>query len=290
MSRPTPAKRRRKRPVMDEAHASEERWAISYMDMVTVMMCLFIVLFAISQVDQQKFEQLSRSLGAALGCGASEMQILDGNNAILDGQDGTQEQEMSISPDSVMGDLQKQGEDEATQVARKEVQNMQDLKALIQGDLEAKGLADEVSFRYTERGLVIGLVTENVFFEPSKAALSDTTMHVLDTMAPRLRDLPNEVSVEGHANVLPPNSTYETNWELSTDRATKVTRHLVEQGGLPGSRVIATGFGDTRPLVDGTDEASLAMNRRVDIVIVTTATGEARDRLGQMVTQLQAGE
>ncbi|MFT0847541.1 flagellar motor protein MotB [Actinomycetaceae bacterium L2_0104] len=288
MSR-APAKRRRRRPVAAEQHASEERWAISYMDMVTVMMCLFIVLFAISQVDQQKFEQLSKSLGAAFGGDASQLQILDGNPGILDGQEGTQSESEPLSVEQMLAASQMPGDD-AAQIAREEIANMQDLKEQLQSDLEALDLADEVSFRYTDRGLVVGLVTENVFFQPSQADLSETTVRVLDTIAPRIRDLPNEIAVEGHANVLPPNASYETNWELSVDRATKVTRHFTERGGIPGNRILATGFGDTRPLVTGKDPESLAMNRRVDIVVVTTATGEARDQLGQMVEQLEGGE
>ncbi len=287
MSKPS-STLRRKRVAAEEPHNSE-RWAVSYMDMVTVMMCLFIVLFAISQVDQQKFEQLSKSLGAAFGGDATQMEILEGNAGILNGQDGIQDEQSPLSIEQMLAASEHPVND-ATRSALEEITNMQDLKEQLQLDLEAMNLADEVSFRYTDRGLVVGLVTENVFFQPSQADLSETTVKVLDTIAPRIRDLPNEIAVEGHANVLPPTARYETNWELSVDRATKVTRHFTEHGGIPGNRIYATGFGDTRPLVEGRDPQSLAMNRRVDIVVVTTATGEARDELGRMVGQLEGGE
>lgn len=287
-----PPSRRRRRGSGGEEHSNGERWAISYMDMVTVMMCLFIVLFAISQVDQHKFEQLSKSLGAAFGGQASQLTVLDGSDGLLEGQTGSNGpgQQDPKSVDAKMIQLQQVTDQEKSlQVARQEISNMQELRQYLESDLQAKGLADEVSFRYTERGLVVGLVTDNVFFQPSQATLSSTTQQVLDTMAPRLRDLPNGLSVEGHANILPADAPYETNWELSVDRATKVTRRLVEVDGIPGNRIQATGFGDTRPLATGNDPASLAMNRRVDIVVETTVTGEAREKMAQLLDGAQAG-
>lgn len=288
----SPPRRRRRRAAPEEPHASHERWAISYMDMVTVMMCLFIVLFAISQVDQQKFKQLSESLGAAFGGEASEPTVLDGSDSVLDGQGINEDSVLTL--DAALVQIQKSDvEQEALRIAREEIASMEELSTLLHDDLEAKGLAEEVAFRFTDRGLVVGLITENVFFQPSQADLSPVTEQVLDTVAPRLNDLPNELSVEGHANVLPPHAPYETNWELSSDRATKVARRLAEVGGIPGERLQAIGFSDTRPLATGDDAASLAMNRRVDIVVITAATGEAREQLAQLLseaqTEVQAG-
>ena len=97
-----------------------------------------------------------------------------------------------------------------------------------------------------------------------------------DAIAPVIVALPDEISVEGHANVLPVSGRYPTNWELSADRATQVLRHFVEADGLAANRVEAVGFGDARPMATGSDADSLAVNRRVDVVVVSGASDQVR--------------
>ena len=76
-----------------------------------------------------------------------------------------------------------------------------------------------------------------MFFAPASAEMTPTALRVLDVAAPLVVGLPEHVSIEGHANVIPVSGRYATNWELSSDRATQVLRHLVEADGLPGGRI-----------------------------------------------------
>ncbi len=104
-------------------------------------------------------------------------------------------------------------------------------------------------------------------------------MQVLDLAAPpTLVGLQEQISVEGgHANTVPISGRYATNWELSSDRATQVLRHMVENDGMPGTRIQAVGYGDTRPLVQGgTDDTAMTANRRVDMVILSVAPEAVR--------------
>ena len=100
-------------------------------------------------------------------------------------------------------------------------------------------------------------------------------MLVLDVTGPVLANLTDQISVEGHANVLP-TKRYPTNWELSSDRATQVLRRLAEQGHVEPTRIAAVGFGDARPLVDTGGLDALDANRRVDLVVLSGVPDEVR--------------
>ncbi len=294
-------KRRRKHE--EEEHVNHERWLISYSDMITVLMALFIVLFAISQVDQEKYIALRDSLAAGFMDTTTSPSVLDGTSGNLDGatvhKDTTPADGSAgmVSADNGLGlqaadpmnpqvkDPEQQLDPAVLAAAQAEAQHLQEIKERIAQALVANGLDGTVRFRIDERGLVLGLVADDVFFAPARAELTDTARLVLDVASPALVGLGENISVEGHANVIPVSGRYPTNWELSADRATQVLRHLVEVDGMPGHRIMSVGFGDTRPLVDGSDEASLAANRRVDLVVLSTAPEQVR----ALVPSLTAG-
>lgn len=274
----------------EEEHVNHERWLVSYSDMITVLMALFIVLFAISQVDQEKYIALRESLSA----GFADM----GSPSILDGTEGTLDGE-SIKPQTdpatgtagmVDGDLGlgEQGSNpqaakpqavvdaETYAAAQAEAGHLETLRDQITEVLAQNGLDGAVRFRIDDRGLVMGLVADDVFFAAESAELTETARRVLDIAAPTFVSVTEEISVEGHANTLPVQGRYATNWELSSDRATQVLRHLVEADGVPATRIMAVGFGDARPLVPGSDEAAMTQNRRVDLVILSDAPDTVR--------------
>ena len=112
-------------------------------------------------------------------------------------------------------------------------------------------------------------------------ATTALTTTVLDALGPTLVALRNQVRVEGHANSLPvtPGGVWPSNWELSAVRATTVLRHLSESDGVPETRLSAAGYSSTRPLVPDTDPEHVTANRRVDLVVVSTASPEANQLL-----------
>jgi len=276
----------------EEEHVNHERWLISYSDMITVLMALFIVLFAISQVDQDKYVALRDSLSAGFQDTTTSPSVLDGSAGTMDGTSVVPDTSPAagtagmVSADNGLG---MQGaapvpqptttatvDPEVLAAAEREAAHLQELQAAIAANLAASGLDGTVRFRIDERGLVLGLVADDVFFAAASAEMTPTAHEVLDVAAPSLVGLREQISVEGHANVIPVSGRYATNWELSTDRATQVLRHLVERDGMPGGRIMAIGFGDTRPLVaDGSPE-SLVQNRRVDLVVLSAAPEQVR--------------
>jgi chemotaxis protein MotB len=263
------AARRRRRAEEPEEHENEERWMASYMDMVTVLMCMFIVLFAMSTVDAKKFEALKNSL--ATGFGQVKTEKVDTASGVV------------VPPAHV----DQKGDTTDFALARQEAQNLERLKDRIQAALTHEGLQDAVQLKIDERGLTIGLVGGSTFFASNRAELSPQAVAVLDAIGPILGPEAYQVSVEGHADSRAPGAPYPTNWELAAGRATSVLRHLVESDGFPQERILAISYGSARPLdtARGTSDQELALNRRVDIVVLSNQPERIRQLIPQALQQ-----
>ena len=283
MSHATTAHRPKKHH--EEEHENHERWAVSYADMMTVLLALFIVLYAISVVDQTKFEELRKSL--AIGFGSPAQVVIEGSNGAMQGLD-----QFQIGPDftGLSGQSTPDDVNPATELSKDteqyleavvEYQQLSDIEAQIKAEMETLGLSDKVQYKIDERGLIVGLVGTDVFFSPDDAAMTTAAQTVIDALSRPLRGQAREISVEGHADKTP-SVRYATNWELSSARATAVLRRMVEQGGISAGQVSATGFGDSRPVVIGDSPEALSQNRRVDIVIQSAASEAIRALLPQI--------
>jgi chemotaxis protein MotB len=262
------ARRGGKKRAAEEEHENAERWLLTYADMITLLMVLFIVLFAIGQVDQKKFEKLHDGLAQSFG----ESSVLDGGAGMLDGS-----AVQADAPDeSQMGTQVLARQDETTlaaqaavEAAKKEAEANRALEATITAALAKKGLEKAVEFQVIDqRGLSVNIVTDHILFDLGEATLRPKGVEVLSALAPVLKKLPNQLVVEGHTDSQPiSDARFASNWELSTARATTVLQYLLKRGVNP-SIVSAAGYADQRPLVPGKSSASNARNRRVAIVIV----------------------
>jgi chemotaxis protein MotB len=259
--------RRRRKQSEEEEPANEERWMASYMDMVTVLMCMFIVLFAMSAVDTNKFNQLRASL--ASGFRTTITQTTDGDTGKgTGGATPTPSATPSAQPT-------------ALQQATVEVQNLIALREKMRTSLQTVGLESTVSFTLDARGLTVRLVGSETFFASNRTELTSVATEVLNAIGPVLALAPYAVSVEGHADSRQAVAPYPTNWELSSGRATTVLRYLVESNGFAQDKIEAVGFGSARPLASGTDPASLSLNRRVDIVVLSDKEDAVRALIPQ---------
>jgi chemotaxis protein MotB len=280
-----------------EEHENHERWLVSYADMMTLLMVLFIVMFAISSINQGKFDQLKQGLHNGFG---TPQTMMAGGNNLLDSGDGVAPDDPQIaavasggaggvSVNSVKGVAPEQvaGLVKATEHAqvRKEVENLKKAEKALKAALARAGIPHGATFRFDERGLVVTIATDKVLFESGSAALRRQGRRILDTIEPTLATLPNRISVDGHTNSVPiATDRYPSNWELSTDRAAGVLRYLARPGGIPVDRMSAAGYADTRPLRPASDPRALVVNRRVEIVVlaaVDNSLGQAVARLGQ---------
>jgi len=277
----------RKRPKKheEEEHENHERWLVSYADMVTLLMCLFIVLFAMSQVDKAKFAALASGLSQSFGAPITVMPGNTPEGSPLDGLPSPVNIAAGIAPQqkAAQADVDAAAAQAAAERAKRvatEAQSAYDELAAardkINAALTAAGYPDAARYQIDERGLVVHIVADAVLFDAEEAALRPEGKVILDAAAPTLATLPNMLRVEGHANHLAVSKggPWPSNWELSAFRATTVLRYLASDG-LPESRMYAAGYGSTQPLVPITDPTAISVNRRVDLVVLSTASAEA---------------
>jgi chemotaxis protein MotB len=284
--------RARSRGHEEEEHGNHERWLVSYADMMTLLMVLFIVMFAISQVDQRRFEMLKDGMAAGFGATASPFQ---GSEAPMD-SDGvspltpiapeaatTQTQDVNVKNASAKSSRASQA-NPAYDEARREVNHLDAVRKRIEKALKAKGFLRDVSMKIDERGLAISLVSRHIVFAADRASLSPRGERVLDVLAPVIGALPNAIEVDGHTNqVKVKPKYYPTDWELSSSRAVTVLRHLTERGNVPARRMTAVAYGHERPLRDPSLPGAAALNKRVDLVVVSAAPENTRKLFAQVV-------
>ncbi|MFZ0158127.1 MAG: flagellar motor protein MotB [Kineosporiaceae bacterium] len=278
-----------------EEHENHERWLVSYADMMTLLMVLFIVMFAISQVDQKKFMALKTGLSAGFG---APVAILSGGDQLLDpggavapdsvnlagsakGDTRTANENPQVSPEKVAEIVRATSH----AAAAKEAANLKQAQEELKRALREAGLPKGATFRIDERGLVVTIATDQVLFDSGSAALRWKGKLILDALTPTLTRLPNKISVDGHTDSIPIHTArYPTNWELSTDRATGVLRYL--GSSIPVARMSATGFADTRPLRAGTGASAMAANRRVEIVVQASVDNTAGRAIAEVANQV----
>jgi chemotaxis protein MotB len=283
---------RKKKHEEHEEHVNHERWLVSYADMLTLLFVLFVVLFSMSSVDQKKFAELAAGLSE--GFGASSV-AMTGNVSTLDGA-GQSTNVVPIDPGTNPGDGSTGTEDmtkeqkeavarairaasrkEASANARaatKEAENLKEIEKKIADRLAAAKLLNQVKFTITERGLVVTVITNDVVFAGNRAELRPGGKKILDTIAPALATLPNNIEVDGNTNQLKATTSfYPSGWELSAARASTTVRYLINHG-LAKDRMSAVGYSDTKPLIDPKDPRAVTMNRRVDVVVLTQLNAE----------------
>ncbi|WP_409332251.1 flagellar motor protein MotB [Trujillonella humicola] len=280
--------RRRKKHPEHEEHENHERWLVSYADMMTLLLVLFVVLFAMSQVDKEKFAALASGLSEAFG---APIQAITGpgtssDSSVLPALDAAVDIQIPPAPaaqEAVAAAAAEAAAQEARQLAAEaqaQFQSLQGVQARIDGALAAAGYGGAARYEINERGLVVHIVSDPVLFDAESATLLPQGRSILDAIAPALAGLPNELDVEGHANHLPVTAggPWPSNWELSGARASTVVRYLAG-AGVPEVHMSATGYSSTRPMVPEGDPGAITLNRRVDIVVLSTASAEANELL-----------
>lgn len=283
-----------KKREIHEEHENHERWLVTYADMVTLLMVLFIVMFAMSVVDEKKFNALKAGLAAGFGQPASTM---DGSSSILEepgtaitapvapaalAADVKPKDQAEVAKALEQNDQKRQEREYAT--AEVEVNRLEGIRKKLLDALAKKGLQDDVRAELDERGLVVSLVSRHVVFEADVAELSTRGRRVVDTLAPVLAELDEPLSIDGHTNQVKVKPKYfPTDWELSAARAVRVLRYLNERWHVPNARMTASAFGHTKPVVDPSKPGSQEINKRVDIVVRSSLPSETRALMKQVL-------
>lgn len=246
----------------EEEHENHERYLVTYADMITLLMALFIILFAMGQqTDQEQFDRFRGGLAEAfdnpliLGTGGlvgfpSQDPTpvgLPADSSGLDGPTG-----VSAGSTGVSGHV---APEEADQLA-------DELEQL----LAQEGLTDATSVHVEADGVVVTIDTDGLVFASGSAAMLPAGDEILTQLIRPFSLVTNSIVVQGHTDDVPM-SGGQSNWELSTGRAGAVLHRLID-AGIPADRLSMAGYADTRPVASNDTEEGRARNRRVDIVVV----------------------
>ncbi|MCX8022935.1 MAG: flagellar motor protein MotB [Syntrophorhabdaceae bacterium] len=227
--------RRKKR---EEDHENTERWLLTYSDLITLLLAFFIMMYTFSKQDAQKYQEVTSYLKTIFS-GGSALAYKDGK------AEGA-----SIMPGIMNNE----------EIKRRIEEEVKEITTTI-------GLNGNISVLSDERGIVIRIM-DRAFFDEGKAVLKERAIEALEKILPVLKRINNHIRIEGHTDNIPIN-TYEfkSNWELSVRRATEVVRYLIEKGGVPPTRVSATGYAEYRPIMPNDTPENRALNRRIEIII-----------------------
>jgi chemotaxis protein MotB len=252
--------RRRKKP---EEHENHERWLVSYADFITLLFAFFVVMYAISSLNEGKYRILSDSLVSAFKKSPTAPVIP------LEAQNVSGSRPIKLAPP----------QKPALDIDPKIKKQTEDMREIAQDLLKVLApLVNENQVKVTQslRGVTLE-INAAVLFAPGQAVLQAESGKALTAVAQVLAHIPNRVQVEGHTDDLPISTAfYPSNWELSSARASSVVR-LFSANQVSPERMVAIGYADNRPVVPNANNESRARNRRVTILIISELQDKTRD-------------
>ena len=258
-------------PDDDEEEAGSPLWMTTFADLMTLLMCFFVLLVAFSEMDIQRYRMIAGSMKEAFGVqrevrafeapkGTSHIaeEFSPGNpeftpiHTVRQMTDDTQDSELEC--------YRKQSPEEMREDIQESVAMLEEILAdeLNVGLVEVEGRDDRVVIRISEKGL----------FRTGKASLKSSFSETLDRIGEVLNGVPGVIAVGGHTDERPISTKrYRSNWDLSSARAVSVV-HRLSENGLDTDRMVAQGYAHSRPLVPNISDENRAMNRRVEISII----------------------
>lgn len=250
----------RRRRSQSEA-PSTERWMVSYADFLTLLFTFFVVLYAISSVESEKFKELSKVLSGMFDQPTSSVQPIRLENIF---------QTLPLIPNTQPNDYE----------LKPIIDQSDELMAVLWQDLEKSIKEEKIFLRGTEDWVEIA-VNGDVMFASGSAEISEQGEIILVKLAKAFNEFANPINVEGFTDnlVVSDNAPWESNWELSALRAAGVARTLAYHGVLP-KRLAAVGYGEYQPVATNDDAEGRQLNRRVLFVI--DRSGSSRIRVGEV--------
>lgn len=241
------ARKKHAKPHEEEAG---EAWLLPYSDLMTLLLALFIALFAMSQTDTSKMQQLAQAFTAAFNMGGPSFFSGMGPST-------------SLSSATMMN-----GEDNANAAYMKENADLNEAQEKLEQYIKEHDLQDQVSTELSEEGLMIRL-KEKALFSSGSAQLQGQAEQIVPVIAALLSSLPERVTISGHTDNVPiATAQFPSNWELSSARAVSLMRGVMgAQPSLNPARFSALGYSEYRPIASNDTEEGRAQNRRVEVFI-----------------------
>lgn len=234
----------RKKKKRHEEHA-DESWLLPYSDLLTLLLALFIVMFAISEVDNQKLQLISEQFNAIFSGGSGPIEQ-SGTTPVVTPPEGSP----AIDPYTV------------------EDHQLAEIKKSIEAAIEKSGYADKVELFLNKDGLQIS-IRDVMLFNSGEAEILPNVSSLLLEMSKMLNTMDNRIIVVGHTDNVPIQSgKFRSNWDLSVIRAINVMNFLVDQGNLSPKRFSVQGYGEYAPKYDNSTAEGRAGNRRVEVLLI----------------------
>ena len=259
--------RRRKRyagPANRSSTTNHERWMVSYADFITLLFAFFVVMYAISSVNEGKYKTLSESLGEAF---SSREQLVNQITPIQIGTPPTVIQPIPLENPPTAEVEEKRELSEEILKERKQLSQVSDrLEQVLAPFINDKLVAVKKNDYWIELEM-----NSEMLFLSGEAELSKKALPALKKIAEVISPLPNMINIEGHTDNVPiDNAKFRSNWDLSSARATSVVHEFVKAGISP-PRLSAIGYGEFHPIGDNKIEAGRFKNRRVVLVLMSQA-------------------
>lgn len=231
----------------DEEHA-DETWLIPYADMLTLLLALFIVMFAMSKIDKQKLQNTSEQFNI----------IFSGGKGILNSGNNMGDVVLPRSSSSIEQDMMMQVKDQ------------------VNSEIKNAGYGDKISVEVNKEGLEIA-IQNVVLFKSGDATVLKEVYSLLEEISKMLTSLDNNVKVIGHTDNQPiKNEKFRSNWDLSAIRAINVMDFMVKTGKISPQKISIQAYGEYKPKYDNSTEVGRSKNRRVEILIVRKYPQESK--------------
>ena len=249
--------RRRHYQKPEEDHP-DETWLIPYSDILTLLLALFIVLFASAQVDQKKFEQIRMAFSDAFS----------GNVSFFEGSKPTPQITDTPQKASPMEPITP-GQETKEQAFMQESAQLAQAKQMLDRYIRENGLTDQLDTVLGNDGLMI-VIKDTALYHSGSAELLPESQRFAAEIAKMLVPLTQRVTISGHTDNVPINTAeFPTNWDLSSKRALNFMKYLLaKEPSLQPTRFNATGFGEYHPVIANDSEDGRAKNRRVEVLIM----------------------
>lgn len=249
----------RKRHEPHEEHA-DESWLLPYSDLMTLLLALFIVLYAASAANTSKFEEMSRAFKTAFSSGLG---ILD-NGAITQDDQHKRDTNQDL-PRANDGRKDKSREE----LKQQEQQNLEQLQKDFNKYIQKNGLSSQLETQLNQSQLLI-TIRDNALFPSGSANVKTESQKLASAIGQMLQQYPDyEILVTGHTDNQPINTNeFPSNWELSSKRAINFMKILLENSAFDPKRFSAIGYGEFRPLESNDTDKGRATNRRVEVSIL----------------------
>ena len=250
-------------------------WMATYGDMVTLLLCFFVLLFAMSTVDANKFKNAIYAFRGTFGVmtGGATLNPADlVSSAKMEGM-GSSFKYQTIAK-KIKGDMEKfAGQQRSGEKAQNDSDNIE--KEI------AQAINESFTIEVTARGIVIS-VAEQFLFDSGRANLKENAGPVLDLVLETISSLPNAISVEGHTDNVPINTfQFPSNWELSGARAASVVKYFLSKKPEMSERVSIAGYAETKPKAVNTTVQGRSANRRVEILILKSVDEQYEEKTAQ---------